>query len=112
MSRIGALLLTIALLIGIALQSAAAAGSVMISNSSEPCSSMCADRSGSCDQHCAICPDMALGCRANASCGAPIAVAPAKASVEEPGPAPTYFRSLTMLLHSRSIEPEQHPPSS
>jgi hypothetical protein len=112
MRRLGAHLLTFALLIGLIFQSAApAAGLVMISDGAKSCSSMCADMPGNCGLQCTLCPGAALGCRANASCGMPLAVAPASAVAEEPAFAPTYVRPATMLLAGRSIEPEQHPPT-
>jgi hypothetical protein len=110
MKCIRALLAVIALLL--AVQIAAPAAAEITMSASEPCASMCAGASDGCGQHCPNCPDMALGCRASASCATTIAVAPANANLEEPGFPQPYFRPLAMMLRGRSIEPEQHPPSS
>lgn len=112
MRRFRTFLLVIAMLVGLGTQTAApAAAPLMGPAMSQPCLA-CADMPGDCERQCLPCPE-AIGCLANAGCVLPVAVSPSSsASLSEWRLIAAYARLALATLSSRSVKPEQHPPSS
>jgi hypothetical protein len=110
MRRAQVLLIVIAIVVGL-LARAVAPAELMMAVVSDPCSSMCADMPGDCDQERRPCA-AAVGCGANTSCSTLIAIAPTGGDAGEPVVELPHFRLSPIVLHGRSIKPEQHPPSS
>jgi hypothetical protein len=110
MKRVQAVLIVIAIVVGL-LAPAVASAEPMMTVVSEPCSSMCADRPGDCDQGRLPCA-AAVGCAANMSCSTLVAIAPTSGDAGEAPVELPHFQLSPIALHGRSIKPEQHPPSS
>jgi len=105
-----ALLLTIALLVGLAVQTATAAPASMTRAVTPLCTSCCAHMTSDSDQQSLPCL-AAVGCGANAGCGMPLAVALVSPNSEKLKLARAYVPLAPAILDGRLIKPEQHPPT-